>query len=62
MIADRCPVRAAYDADVLDGKDSKEEVLIGPIVPILIHFVQQRGLLLENCYGKARARGRTSVP
>ena len=47
MIADRGPVRAAYDANVLDGKNSEEKVLIGPIVPILIHFVQQRVLLLR---------------
>ena len=62
MIADRGPVRAAYDANVLDGKNSEEKVLIGPIVPVLIHLVQQRGLLFENCYCRARTRARSGAP
>ena len=38
MIADRGPIGAANHADVLDGQDGKEQVLVGPIVPILIHL------------------------
>jgi hypothetical protein len=37
VVAYRDPFRAADDANVLDGQDGEEEVLVGPVVPILVH-------------------------
>lgn len=37
MVADGCPFRAGDDANVLHRQDGEEEVLVGPIIPILIH-------------------------
>lgn len=38
MVAYGCPLSTADDADVFDGQDGKEEVLVGPVIPILIHI------------------------
>jgi hypothetical protein len=35
VIANGGPFRAADDADILDGKNGEEEVLVGAVVPIL---------------------------
>jgi hypothetical protein len=45
VIANCCPFSSTYDSNVLDGQNSKEEVLIGPIVPVLVHF---RTVLMEG--------------
>ena len=37
VVAYRGPFRAADDANVLDGQDGKEEVLIGSVIPVLVH-------------------------
>lgn len=37
VVADGCPFRAGDDANVLHRQDGEEEVLVGPIIPILIH-------------------------
>lgn len=37
MAADGRPFRSAYDADVLDGQDGEEQILVGAIIPVLVH-------------------------
>jgi hypothetical protein len=37
MVANRSPLRAADDADVLDGQDGKEQVFVRAIIPTLTH-------------------------
>lgn len=36
-VADGNPFRTADDSDVLYIKNGKEEVLVGPVVPVLVH-------------------------
>lgn len=37
MVADGGPFAATDDANVLDGQDGEEQVLVGPVVPVLVH-------------------------
>jgi hypothetical protein len=37
VVSDCRPFRAADDANVLDRQNGEEEVLVGPVVPILVH-------------------------
>lgn len=39
MVANGGPFCSADDADVLDGKNGEKEVLVGPVVPILVHHL-----------------------
>lgn len=38
VVADGGPFRAADDADSLDREDGEEEVLVGAVVPVLVHL------------------------
>lgn len=55
MVANRDPFCAADDANILDRQDGEEEVLIGPVVPVLVHLcsraarANQTSLLLMGC-------------
>jgi len=40
MIADGGPFCAADDTDVLDTQNGEEEILIGSVVPVLVHGAQ----------------------
>lgn len=42
MVADGGPFRAADDTDVLDRQDREEEVLVGAVIPILVHGAEGR--------------------
>ena len=37
MVADGGPFSAADDPYVLNGQDGEEQVLVGPVVPVLVH-------------------------
>jgi hypothetical protein len=61
MIANCRPFCTADDANVLHGQDSKEEVFVCSVIPVLVHF--GRCILklwygtvraLMNCYGKSQ--------
>lgn len=41
VVSNRDPFWAADDADILHREDGKEEVLVGPVIPVLIHRGQQ---------------------
>ncbi len=41
MVADGGPFGAADDADVLDRQDGEEQVLVGAVVPVLVHGGQR---------------------
>ena len=38
VVADSSPFCAAYNTNILDREDSEEEVLIGPVIPVLVHL------------------------
>ena len=40
VVTDGRPFGPTDDANVLDGKDGEEEVLIGSVVPILVHLAK----------------------
>lgn len=44
VVAYRDPFRPADDANVLDRQDGEEEVLVGPVIPVLIHRGQKRAV------------------
>jgi hypothetical protein len=37
VVANRGPFRAADDANILNGQDGEEQVLVGPVIPVLVH-------------------------
>jgi len=45
VVANGGPFRAADDANVLDREDGKEQVLVGPVIPVLVHGCCVIGLL-----------------
>lgn len=36
MVTDSSPFCTTDDANVFDGKNSEEQILVGPIIPILV--------------------------
>ena len=47
MVANGRPFGPADDTDILDGKDGEEQVLVGPIIPILVHDFTTGSLAYE---------------
>lgn len=59
VVAYRGPFRAADDANVLNRQDGKEEVLVGPVVPVLVHgcwAAALRRASADQLYKRARRK------
>lgn len=40
MITDGGPFCSAYNANVFDGQDGEEQILICPVIPVLVHSIE----------------------
>lgn len=38
VVANGCPFCAAYYSDIFNGENSEEEILVGSVIPILVHL------------------------
>lgn len=38
MVANGCPFCAAYYSDVFNGENCEEQILVGSVIPVLVHL------------------------
>lgn len=48
MVANGCPFCAAYYSDVFNGENCEEQILVGSVIPVLVHLGLGLGLGLGS--------------
>lgn len=48
MVTNSGPFRAAYDANVFNGENSKEQVFVCPVIPVFTIHTGQEQLLKKS--------------